>query len=394
MTISNNIRKDFPFFNQKVNGKRLDYLDSAATSQKPQIVIDSLNQYYSFGNANIHRGVYQIAEQATEQFESVRDLIKDFIHADRREEIVFTKGATQSLNWVAFGFFKQFLKPGDEILISVMEHHSNLVPWQQIAKLTGAHLKYVQLNDDGEFDLEDFKNKLNHHVKVVAVAHVSNVLGSLNPVEEICRLAHDAGSLAVVDGAQAVGHLPVNVHSLDCDFYAFSAHKMFGPTGVGVLYGKYDLLNQLKPVEYGGEMIEDVDYQNTTFKDLPLRLEAGTQNIAGVIGLGAAVRYIDQVGLKEIETHNSQLLDSAFNKLSNLPEIKIYGSKGALKHHDIISFNLNGIHPHDAATVFDSLGVEVRAGHHCAQVLMRYFNISACLRISIHAIMMKKILIS
>lgn len=377
MTINSQRRDDFPFFSQK----ELVYLDSAATSQKPKSVIDSLVNYYSYDNANIHRGIYSTAEKATQQFELVRSQIKSFINANRSEEIVFTKGATQSLNWVAFGFFRQILKPNDEILISVMEHHSNLVPWQQVANITGAKLKYINLSEDQQFDMVHFKDELNENVKVVALTHVSNVLGCINPISEITEMAHEFKAMVVVDGAQAVGHIDVDVQAIDCDFYCFSGHKMFGPTGVGILYGKYDLLDQLKPLEYGGEMIDDVDYQISTFKDMPIRLEAGTPNIAGVIGLGAAINYIKDVGLQEITKHNKDLTEYAFKSIESIPGIHVYGSKD---YCDVISFNISGIHPHDVATVFDSLGVEVRAGHHCAEVLMRYLNISSCLRASFH----------
>ncbi|BDR58282.1 aminotransferase class V-fold PLP-dependent enzyme [Xylocopilactobacillus apicola] len=373
-------RLDFPFFKQE----KLIYLDSAATSQKPQSVIDSLVNYYSYNNANIHRGVYALAQKTTDQFEMVRNQVAHFINAKKSEEIVFTKGATQSLNWVVFGYFARFLKPGDEILISVMEHHSNLVPWQELAKKTGAELRYVKLDQNEQLDLDDLLTKLNSRVKVVSIAQVSNVLGCINPVKKIASLAHKFGALVVVDGAQAVGHMTVDVGELDCDFYCFSGHKMFGPTGIGVLYGKYKLLDQLKPVEYGGEMIDEVDYQASTFKELPLRLEAGTQNIAGVIGLGAAIDYLNQIGLKRISKHNQEITELAFDKLRKIPGLKIYGSANPKEHHDVISFNLAGIHPHDAATVLDSFGVEVRAGHHCAEVLMRYLKIPACLRASFH----------
>ena len=384
MTISSSpYRKDFPFFLQSINRERY-YLDSAATSQKPNIVINALVNYYLNDNANIYRGLYETAQRATEQFESVRDQVQHFINANRREEIIFTKGATQSLNWVAFGYFAQILKPGDEILLSVMEHHSNLVPWQQIAVKTGAKLSYVKLDENEEFDLHDFKKKLNSHVKVVAVSHISNVLGSINPIQTITKLAHQVGSLVVVDGAQAVGHISIDVQKLDCDFYCFSGHKMFSPTGVGILYGKYSLLNHVKPIEFGGEMIEEVDYYKTTFKELPFRLEGGTSNIAGVIGLGAAIKYFDKIGLDVINKYNRELTEFAILELKKISGIKIYGPENPEHRNDLISFNIKGIHSHDAVTIFDAMGVEVRAGHHCAEVLMKYLKIPACLRASFH----------
>lgn len=380
MTLESPYRHDFPFFNTK----RRAYLDSAATTQKPQAVIDCLDHYYRVNNANIYRGIYATAQRATEQFEAVRNQVQNFINAAKRSEVIFTKGTTQSLNWIVFGFFWERLQPGDEILISVMEHHSNLVPWQQLAAHTGAQLVYVNLNEDQQLDLNDFKAKLNQRVKVVALTHVSNVLGCLNPVNQITTLAHQFKAKVVIDGAQAIGHFPVDVQEIDCDFYAFSGHKAFAPTGVGVLYGKEQLLEQMRPLEYGGEMIDDVDYQKTTFKDLPLRLEAGTQNIAGVIGLGAAIDYLNACGLKAIKQYNQQLTQLAFEQLSAIPKVTIYGSQSAAFHQGIIAFNLPGIHPHDVATALDLDGVELRAGHHCAQVLMRYLKIPACLRLSLH----------
>lgn len=380
MTLESPYRHDFPFFNTT----RRAYLDSAATTQKPQAVIDCLDHYYRVNNANIYRGIYATAQRATEQFEAVRNQVQNFINAAKRSEVIFTKGTTQSLNWIVFGFFWERLQPGDEILISVMEHHSNLVPWQQLAAHTGAQLVYVNLNEDQQLDLNDFKAKLNQRVKVVALTHVSNVLGCLNPVNQITTLAHQFKAKVVIDGAQAIGHFPVDVQEIDCDFYAFSGHKAFAPTGVGVLYGKEQLLEQMRPLEYGGEMIDDVDYQKTTFKDLPLRLEAGTQNIAGVIGLGAAIDYLNACGLKAIKQYNQQLTQLAFEQLSAIPKVTIYGSQSAAFHQGIIAFNLPGIHPHDVATALDLDGVELRAGHHCAQVLMRYLKIPACLRLSLH----------
>ena len=384
LMIESPYRHDFPFFDSQKKKLKRAYLDSAATTQKPSSVIEELVHFYTKDNANIYRGIYATSQRATSKFEAVRDKVKTFINASERTEIIFTKGTTQSLNWIVFGYFWDRLHSDDEILISVMEHHSNLVPWQQLAIHTGAKLNYVNLDEDQQLDIDDFKAKLNSRVKVVALTHVSNVLGCLNPVTQITTLAHKFGAKVVIDGAQAIGHMSVDVQEINCDFYAFSGHKAFAPTGVGVLYGKKELLEKMTPLEYGGEMISDVNYQNTSFKELPLRLEAGTQNISGVIGLGAALDYLNKCKLNEIECYIKKLTKLAFEQLISIPEVIIYGSKKASFHQGIISFNIKGIHPHDVATVLDIKGVEIRAGHHCAQVLMRYLKIPACLRLSLH----------
>lgn len=374
-------RNDFPILNEKINGEPLTYLDNAATTQKPQAVIDALTHYYEHDNANIHRGVYTLAERATEEYEGVRQQVAKFIHADS-DEIVFTRGTTTSLNWIALGFAHQVLKPDDEIIITVMEHHSNLVPWQQAAERAGAKLRYVEINADGELDLAQYASLLNIKTKIVAFTHVSNVLGTINPVKQMTKMAHDVGAYVVVDGAQAVGHFSVNVTDLDCDFYAFSGHKIYGPTGIGVLYGKRELLAKMTPVEFGGEMINLVQRQTTDFKPAPDKFEAGTMPIAQAIGLGAALTYIESIGWPAIEAHEQQLVQAAYQHLAAIDGLTIYGPTAGPTRSALITFNLKGVHPHDVATVLDTQGVAVRAGHHCAQPLMQALGVSATTRAS------------
>lgn len=374
-------RNDFPILSQQINGQPLTYLDNAATTQKPRSVIDALTHYSEFDNANIHRGVYTLAERATEQYEQVRQQVADFIHADR-DEIVFTRGTTTSLNWIALGFGTQVLQPGDDIIITVMEHHSNLVPWQRVALQTGANLRYVELTADGELDLAQYRQLLSKKTKIVAFTHVSNVLGTINPVQLMTQLAHEVGAYVVVDGAQAVGHFPVDMTSLDCDFYAFSGHKVYGPTGVGVLYGKREWLKKMNPVEFGGEMINLVQRQITDFKAAPEKFEAGTMPIAQVIGLGAALTYIQKIGWSTIETQERRVTAAAYQLLKEIPGVEIYGPEMGPHRSALVTFNLKGVHPHDLATVLDTQGVAVRAGHHCAQPLMQTLGVSATTRAS------------
>jgi cysteine desulfurase/selenocysteine lyase len=374
-------RNDFPILSQQINGQPLTYLDNAATTQKPRSVIDALTHYYEFDNANIHRGVYTLAERATEQYEQVRQQVADFIHADR-DEIVFTRGTTTSLNWIALGFGTQVLQPGDDIIITVMEHHSNLVPWQRVALQTGANLRYVELTADGELDLAQYRQLLSKKTKIVAFTHVSNVLGTINPVQLMTQLAHEVGAYVVVDGAQAVGHFPVDMTSLDCDFYAFSGHKVYGPTGVGVLYGKREWLKKMNPVEFGGEMINLVQREITDFKAAPEKFEAGTMPIAQVIGLGAALTYIQKIGWSTIETQERRVTAAAYQLLKEIPGVEIYGPEMGPHRSALVTFNLKGVHPHDLATVLDTQGVAVRAGHHCAQPLMQTLGVSATTRAS------------
>lgn len=374
-------RNDFPILAQKINDQPLTYLDNAATTQKPQAVIDALVHYYEFDNANIHRGVYTLAERATEQYEGVRQQVAKFIHAES-DEVIFTRGTTTSLNWVALGFGAQVLQPGDEIVITVMEHHSNLVPWQQVAQKTGAKLRYVEITADGELDLAQYGELLNAKTKIVAFTHVSNVLGTINPVKKMTEMAHAVGAYVVIDGAQAAGHFPIDMVSLDCDFYAFSGHKIYGPTGIGILYGKRELLTEMQPVEFGGEMINLVTRQKTDFKAAPEKFEAGTMPIAQVIGLGAAIDYIQSIGWSAIEAQEGKVTAAAYQLLKDIPGVEIYGPQIGSSRSALVTFNLNGVHPHDVATVLDTQGVAVRAGHHCAQPLMETLGVSSTTRAS------------
>ncbi|CAK1232346.1 cysteine desulfurase [Fructobacillus evanidus] len=374
------VRDDFTILKRQVNSHPLTYLDGAATSQKPVQVLDRIRAYYDRENANVHRGVYTLSQEATISYEGARAKVAAMIGATAAKNIVFTRSTTESLNWLAQGYGPNQLEAGDEILLTQLEHHSNIVPWQVLAKATGAQLQYVSLTADGEIDLADFKNKLSKQTKIVSFAHVSNVLGSLAPVKEMTALAHEVGATVIVDGAQAVGHFPIDVSDLDVDFYAFSGHKMLGPTGIGVLYGKADFLEAMTPVQYGGEMIERVTLEESTFQEVPWRFEAGTPNIAGAIGLGAAVDYLNEVGLTAIADKEEELMAGALSALAEIPDLTVYGPKDAKNHHGVLSFNLAGVHPHDVATVLDMAGVEVRAGHHCAQPLMDYLGIQSAVR--------------
>ncbi|MEI4309562.1 cysteine desulfurase [Streptococcus sp. 32226D021BW] len=376
------IRKDFPILDQVVNDEPLVYLDNAATTQKPQQVLDVLADYYQKDNANVHRGVHTLSERATARYEAARQKVADFIQAKSSKEILFTRGTTTSLNWVA-QFAKEILQPDQEVIISVQEHHSNIIPWQQACQQTGAKLRYVTLKD-GELDVDSLKSMLSEKTKFVSLAHVSNVLGSVAPIGEIAELVHQVGAYLVVDGAQSVPHMAVNVQELDVDFYAFSGHKMLGPTGIGVLYGKEELLNLMSPVEFGGEMIDFVYEQSATWKELPWKFEAGTPNIAGAIGLGAAIDYLTEIGMDAIQAHEAELVDYVFPKLQAIPGLTIYGSQDLSKRTGVIAFNLDDLHPHDVATALDYEGVAVRAGHHCAQLLLRYLQVPATVRASFY----------
>ncbi|HEL1708322.1 TPA: cysteine desulfurase [Streptococcus suis] len=376
------IRKDFSILDQVVNDEPLVYLDNAATTQKPQQVLDVLADYYQKDNANVHRGVHTLSERATARYEAARQKVADFIQAKSSKEILFTRGTTTSLNWVA-QFAKEILQPDQEVIISVQEHHSNIIPWQQACQQTGAKLRYVTLKD-GELDVDRLKSMLSEKTKFVSLAHVSNVLGSVAPIGEIAELVHQVGAYLVVDGAQSVPHMAVNVQELDVDFYAFSGHKMLGPTGIGVLYGKEELLNRMSPVEFGGEMIDFVYEQSATWKELPWKFEAGTPNIAGAIGLGAAVDYLMEIGMDAIQAHEAELVNYVFPKLQAIPGLTIYGSQDLAKRTGVIAFNLDDLHPHDVATALDYEGVAVRAGHHCAQPLLRYLQVPATVRASFY----------
>ncbi|HEL1660609.1 cysteine desulfurase [Streptococcus suis] len=376
------IRKDFSILDQVVNDEPLVYLDNAATTQKPQQVLDVLADYYQKDNANVHRGVHTLSERATARYETARQKVADFIQAKSSKEILFTRGTTTSLNWVA-QFAREILQPDQEVIISVQEHHSNIIPWQQACQQTGAKLRYMPLKD-GELDVDSLKSMLSEKTKFVSLAHVSNVLGSVAPIGEIAELVHQVGAYLVVDGAQSVPHMAVNVQELDVDFYAFSGHKMLGPTGIGVLYGKEGLLNLMSPVEFGGEMIDFVYEQSATWKELPWKFEAGTPNIAGAIGLGAAVDYLMEIGMDAIQAHEAELVDYVFPKLQAIPGLTIYGSQDLSKRTGVIAFNLDDLHPHDVATALDYEGVAVRAGHHCAQPLLRYLQVPATVRASFY----------
>ncbi|HEM4953128.1 TPA: cysteine desulfurase [Streptococcus suis] len=376
------IRKDFSILDQVVNDEPLVYLDNAATTQKPQQVLDVLADYYQRDNANVHRGVHTLSERATARYEAARQKVADFIQAKSSKEILFTRGTTTGLNWVA-QFAKEILQPDQEVIISVQEHHSNIIPWQQACQQTGAKLRYVTLKD-GELDMDHLRSLLSSKTQFVSLAHVSNVLGSVAPIGEIAELVHQVGAYLVVDGAQSVPHMTVNVQELDVDFYAFSGHKMLGPTGIGVLYGKEELLNLMSPVEFGGEMIDFVYEQSATWKELPWKFEAGTPNIAGAIGLGAAVDYLTEIGMDAIQAHEAELVDYIFPKLQAIPGLTIYGSQDLSKRTGVIAFNLDDFHPHDVATALDYEGVAVRAGHHCAQPLLRYLQVPATVRASFY----------
>ncbi|MEI4381733.1 cysteine desulfurase [Streptococcus suis] len=376
------IRKDFSILDQVVNDEPLVYLDNAATTQKPQQVLDVLADYYQKDNANVHRGVHTLSERATARYEAARQKVADFIQAKSSKEILFTRGTTTSLNWVA-QFAKEILQPDQEVIISVQEHHSNIIPWQQACQQTGAKLRYVTLKD-GELDMDHLRSLLSSKTKFVSLAHVSNVLGGVVPIGEIAELVHEVGAYLVVDGAQSVPHMAVNVQELDVDFYAFSGHKMLGPTGIGVLYGKEELLNLMSPVEFGGEMIDFVYEQSATWKELPWKFEAGTPNIAGAIGLGAAIDYLTEIGMDAIQAHEAELVDYVFPKLQAIPGLTIYGSQDLSKRTGVIAFNLDDLHPHDVVTALDYEGVAVRAGHHCAQPLLRYLQVPATVRASFY----------
>ncbi|MCK1237800.1 cysteine desulfurase [Streptococcus uberis] len=379
---SQELKKDFPILDQLVHDEGYTYLDNAATSQKPKQVLDRIRRYYDYDNANVHRGVHTLAERATRDYEASRQKVANFINANSSKEIVFTRGTTTSLNWVA-QFAKQILKPGDEVLISIMEHHANLIPWQEVCRQTGASLVYAYLKE-GTLDLDDFKAKVTSKTRFVCMAHVSNVLGCVNPIQEITAIAHGVGAYMVVDGAQSVPHMAVDVQALNCDFLAFSGHKMLGPTGIGVLYGKEEVLKLMDPVELGGEMIDFVYEQEASWKSLPWKLEAGTPNIAGAIGLAAAIDYLESLGMSAIQNHERELVSYILPKLQSIDGLKLYGPGNPMDQTGVLSFNLDGLHPHDVANALDYEGIAVRAGHHCAQPLLRHLGISAAVRASFY----------
>lgn len=380
----NDYRKDFPILNQEVNGHPLVYLDSAATSQKPEQVLEVIRKYYLYDNANVHRGVHTLGNRATDSYEGAREKVRKFINAKSTKEIIYTRGSTTSLNLVASSYGRQNVKEGDEIVITYMEHHSNLIPWQQLAKEKKAVLKYIDLEEDGTISLDAVKKTITPKTKIVAMTMASNVLGTINPVKEVAEIAHENGAVMVVDAAQAAPHMPIDVQEIDCDFLALSGHKMCGPTGIGVLYGKQELLEKTEPIEFGGEMIDFVDLYDSTWKELPWKFEGGTPNIAGAIGLGAAIDYLTAIGMENIRKHEHDLVEYALSELEKIDGLHIYGPKDPNKRCGLVTFNLDGVHPHDLATVLDMNGIAIRAGHHCAQPLMKWLNVTATARASFY----------
>ena len=374
------VRADFPVLRQQVNGKPLVYLDNGATSQKPQAVIDELVRYYSTENANVHRGVHTLSQNATDDYEGARAKVKRLLNAADDHEIIFTRGTTDSLNIVAQSFGKQSLGPGDEVIVSNMEHHSNIVPWQMLREEKGVVLSVVPIDESGELLMDEYERMLSPRTKLVSITHVSNALGTILPVEQIISLAHHRGVPVMLDGAQAVPHMAVDVQKLDCDFYVFSGHKIFGPTGIGVLYGKAELLEDMPPVQGGGDMIKSVTFEKTIYNDLPYKFEAGTPNIAGAIGLGAAIDYVQSVGYESFAAHEDELLDYGTKALEQIGGLRIIGT--APHKAGILSFVLDNVHPHDIGTILDAEGVAVRTGHHCAQPVMQRFQIPATVRAS------------
>ncbi|MDE3021075.1 MAG: cysteine desulfurase [Pseudomonadota bacterium] len=374
------IRKDFPILDTEIHGRKLVYLDNAATTQKPVAVLNALAWYYQHDNANVHRGVHTLSEQATRAFEAARETVRHFIGAGHAQEIIFVRSTTEAINLVAQSFARPRLGPGDEILITEMEHHSNIVPWQMIRDQTGATLRVVPINNKGELLMDVFEQMVSSRTRLVAITQVSNALGTLNPLREIIHKAKSHGATVLVDGAQAVAHLPVNVRDLDCDFYAFSGHKLYGPTGIGILYGRADLLESMPPWQGGGDMIRSVTFEHTEYNDIPYKFEAGTPDIAGAIGLAAAIHYLESLNLVQVHAHEQALLSYATEKLSGLPNLRIIGE--APRKSSLISFVVDGIHPHDIGTILDTQGIAIRTGHHCAMPIMNHYGVAATARAS------------
>lgn len=377
---TDSIRNEFPLLGRNVYGKQIVYLDNAATTQKPRAVINRLIQYYESENSNVHRGVHFLSQEATTAFEQARTTVARFIDAASVSEIVFTRGTTESINLVANSFGNHFLKSGDEILITWMEHHSNIVPWQLLCERTGAVLKVCPITPEGEIDMAVFKEMLSSRTRIVAVTHVSNVLGTINPVKEIVQQAHQTGAVVLLDGAQAISHIPVSVREIDCDFYCFSAHKIYGPMGIGVLYGKEQLLEKMPPFLGGGEMIDTVTFEKTTWNQLPFKFEAGTPNVSGVLGMEAALNFVQQIGFDWITGHEKSLLDYAISQLSVIEGMNFYGT--AKQKTGVIAFNLTGLHPYDVGTLLDKMGIALRTGHLCAQPLTEFFGVPGFVRAS------------
>ena len=381
---SDEIKKEFPIFKREINGKKLVYLDNAATSQKPNVVINSLVDFYSNHNANVHRGIHTLSEESTDMYEHARENIAEFIEASKSSEIIFTRGATEGINMIAQTIGLAYLNPGDIVLTTNAEHHSNLVPWQIAAERKGATLEFVEVDSDGKIDLKNFKEKLteNKNIKIIAISHASNTLGTIFPVKEIAKLAKEAGAISVIDGSQAVPHLPVNVTSIGCDFYVFSGHKMLGPTGIGVLYGRFELLSEMQPIEFGGGMIDEVTMSKSTWAPLPERLEAGTPNIADAIALSSAVDYLKNIGMDSIREHELEINKYATKVLNEIEGVAILGPKNPEERTGLIAFTIQNVHAHDAASVLNTLGVAVRSGHHCTMPLHKYLDIPASVRAS------------
>ncbi|MCS7116557.1 MAG: cysteine desulfurase [Nitrososphaerales archaeon] len=378
------IRKDFPILRRRINGKPLIYFDNAATSQKPKQVIKAILKYYSLYNANIHRTVHTLGVEATEAYENVRDKIAKFINAKYREEVLFVRNTTEAINLVAFSWGRANISKGDTIVLTEMEHHSNIVPWQLLAREKSAHLKYIGITDDGLLKKEEMKAYLETHPKILAITHASNVLGTINPIKEIVKYAHKNGVTVLVDGAQSVPHMPVDVQDLDCDFLAFSAHKMLGPTGVGVLYGKRELLEKMEPYQGGGDMIKEVHRDYAKWNDLPWKFEAGTSNIADVIGFGVAIDYLNKIGMDNVRAHEIDITSYALKRMSDVDGLRIYGPMDVNQRCGVVSFNIDNIHPHDVATLLDGEGIAIRSGHLCAQPLMERLNVPAVNRASFY----------
>ena len=379
----NKIRQDFPILAEQVNGKDLIYLDTSATSQSPRQVIDAMNDYYETYNSNVHRGVHTLGTKATDAYEKARMKVRSFINALRFEEIIYTRGTTAAINLVARSFGDMVVEDGDEIVVTEMEHHANIVPWQQLAKRKNAKLVFIPMEEDGTITLDSVKSVMSDKTKIVAITHVSNVLGTINDIKEIAKITHEHGAYIAVDGAQAVPHMAVDVQDLDVDFYSFSGHKMLGPTGIGILYGKADLLDKMEPIEYGGDMIDYVYKTDATWTDLPVKFEAGTPMIAEAVGLHAAIDYLEELGLDNIHDYEQTLVGYAYDKMSEIEGIEIYGPDKD-NRAGLITFNLTGVHTHDLATAFDSEGIAVRAGHHCAQPLMKWCNAHSTARASFY----------
>ncbi len=377
------IRQDFPILKMKVHGKPLVYLDNAATTQKPRLVLDTLIRYYSYENANIHRGVYTLSQRATDQHDQARRKVQKFINASRPQEIIFTRGTTESVNLVAQSYGRSFLKPGDQVILSAMEHHSNIVPWQLLRDQIGISIRVIPMNDAGELILDEYEKLLSERTKIVSLVHLSNALGTINPVKQMTEMAHRVGAKVLVDGAQWVAHFPLDVRDISADFYAFSGHKMFGPMGMGVLYGKLDMLESMPPYQGGGDMISSVTFEKTTYNDLPYKFEAGTPHVAGVVGLGAAIDYIGEMGFDQLVPYEHDVHAYAHQVLAEIPGLKIIGT--AREKASVISFTLESIHPHDIGTILDGDGIAVRTGHHCCQPVMDRFGIPATARVSLAA---------